>query len=182
MGNKVKETILKAGTQGSVRAMAHSLALQIFLISNFLNFTWLHVLISFSHLSKNLLPLILSLDLSSARRVQFVNVPMWVGKGSPGKSAGLIVSDSDVSLLHDTNHILTTTQQNIADTYLAVSSCQLGFTGSASGKEPTCQCRRLRRLELDPWFRKIPWRRAWQPTPVFLPRKSNGKKKVPQTY
>ena len=22
---------------------------------------------------------------------------------------------------------------------------------------------------LDPWVRKIPWRRAWQPTPVFLP-------------
>jgi len=21
---------------------------------------------------------------------------------------------------------------------------------------------------LDPWVRKIPWRRAWQPTPVFL--------------
>ena len=22
---------------------------------------------------------------------------------------------------------------------------------------------------LDPWVRKIPWRRKWQPTPVFLP-------------
>ena len=24
----------------------------------------------------------------------------------------------------------------------------------------------------DPWVAKIPWRRAWQPTPVFLPRES----------
>ena len=24
----------------------------------------------------------------------------------------------------------------------------------------------------DPWVRKIPWRRAWQPTPVFLPIES----------
>jgi len=24
----------------------------------------------------------------------------------------------------------------------------------------------------DPWVRKIPWRRAWQPTPVFLPGES----------
>ena len=24
----------------------------------------------------------------------------------------------------------------------------------------------------DPWIGKIPWRRAWQPTPVFLPRES----------
>ena len=35
-----------------------------------------------------------------------------------------------------------------------------------SGKEPTCQCRRL---AFDPWVRKIPWRGKWQPTPVFLP-------------
>ena len=33
------------------------------------------------------------------------------------------------------------------------------------------QCRRCRRCELDPWVGKIPWRRAWQPTPVFLPKK-----------
>ena len=25
------------------------------------------------------------------------------------------------------------------------------------------------RLRLDPWVWKIPWRRAWQPTPVFMP-------------
>ena len=25
----------------------------------------------------------------------------------------------------------------------------------------------------DPWVRKIPWRRKWQPTPVFLPEKSH---------
>ena len=25
------------------------------------------------------------------------------------------------------------------------------------------------RHEFDPWVRKIPWRRKWQPTPVFLP-------------
>ena len=30
----------------------------------------------------------------------------------------------------------------------------------------SCQCRRR---GPDPWVRKIPWRRAWQPTPVFLP-------------
>ena len=35
-----------------------------------------------------------------------------------------------------------------------------------SGKESTCQ---FRRCEFDPWVRKIPWRRKWQPTRVFLP-------------
>ena len=33
------------------------------------------------------------------------------------------------------------------------------------------QCGRPR---LDPWVRKIPWRRKWQLTPVFLPGKSHG--------
>ena len=26
----------------------------------------------------------------------------------------------------------------------------------------------------DPWVTKIPWRRAWQPTPIFLPEESQG--------
>ena len=38
-----------------------------------------------------------------------------------------------------------------------------------SGKEFTCQYRGFRRHGLDPWVRKIPWRREWLPTPVFLP-------------
>ena len=32
--------------------------------------------------------------------------------------------------------------------------------------------------EFDPWVGKIPWRRAWQPTPVFLPRKSHGQRNL----
>ena len=30
--------------------------------------------------------------------------------------------------------------------------------------------------EFDPWVKKIPWRRAQQPTPVFLFAESHGKK------
>ena len=48
----------------------------------------------------------------------------------------------------------------------------LGFSGGASGKEPTCQCKRHKRHGFDPWVGKIPWRWAWQPTPVFLPGES----------
>ena len=45
----------------------------------------------------------------------------------------------------------------------------LGFPDGASGKESSCQCRRHKRRRFNPWVRKTPWRRAWQPTPVFLP-------------
>ena len=47
-----------------------------------------------------------------------------------------------------------------------------GFPGGASGKEPACQCRRLKRQGFDPWIRKIPWRSKWQPTPLLLPGES----------
>ena len=30
----------------------------------------------------------------------------------------------------------------------------------------------------DPWVGKIPWRRAWQPTSVFLPRESHGQRRL----
>ena len=43
-----------------------------------------------------------------------------------------------------------------------------------SGKEPACQCRRCKRLKFDSLVGKMPWRRAWQPTPVFLPGESQG--------
>ena len=46
------------------------------------------------------------------------------------------------------------------------------FSGGSSGKESACQCRSHRRCRFDPWVRKIPWRRKWQPTPVFLPENS----------
>ena len=48
-----------------------------------------------------------------------------------------------------------------------------GIPGGASGKELACQCRRCERRGFDPWVGKIPWRRAWQPTLVILPRKSH---------
>ena len=40
-----------------------------------------------------------------------------------------------------------------------------------SSKESACLCRRR---GLHPWVGKSPWRRKWQPTPVFLPAKSHG--------
>ena len=46
------------------------------------------------------------------------------------------------------------------------------------GKESACQCRRRRRLGFDPWVGKVPWRRKWQPTPVFLSGESRGQRSL----
>ena len=43
-----------------------------------------------------------------------------------------------------------------------------------SDKELTCQCRRQKKSRFDLWVGKIPWKRKWQSTPVFLPEKSHG--------
>ena len=53
-----------------------------------------------------------------------------------------------------------------------------GFAGGTSGKESLCQRRRHERHRFDPWLRKIPWRRAWQPTPVFLSGESHGQRSL----
>ena len=37
------------------------------------------------------------------------------------------------------------------------------------------------RLAFDPWVRKIPGRRAWQPTPVSLPEESDGQRSLAPT-
>ena len=39
-------------------------------------------------------------------------------------------------------------------------------------------CLQCRRPGLDPWVGTIPWRRAWQPTPVFLPGESHRQKSL----
>ena len=47
-----------------------------------------------------------------------------------------------------------------------------------SGKETACWCRRCRGHRFNPRVGKIPWRRGWQPTPVFLPGKSHGQRSL----
>ena len=52
------------------------------------------------------------------------------------------------------------------------------FPGGSVGKEIRLQCFRHRRRMFDPWVWKIPWRRAWQPTLVFLPGESYGQRSL----
>ena len=52
------------------------------------------------------------------------------------------------------------------------------FPGGTRGKEPTCQRRRHKRRGFDPWVKKIPWSRKWQPTPAFLTGKSHGQRSL----
>ena len=48
--------------------------------------------------------------------------------------------------------------------------------GCSVGKEPAWQCRRHKRCGFSLWVGKMPWRKKWQPAPVFLPRKFHGQR------
>ena len=50
----------------------------------------------------------------------------------------------------------------------------VSFPGDASGKEPTCKCRRHTRCGFNPWARKSPWRMQWHS--VFLLGESHGQR------
>ena len=57
--------------------------------------------------------------------------------------------------------------------YLQLYLCISGLLQWFRGKVSACQCRRCR---FDPWVAQIPWRKKWQPTPVFLPGEIHGQR------
>ena len=52
------------------------------------------------------------------------------------------------------------------------------FWGCTRGKESACQRRRHKRCRFSPWVGKIPWRKTWQPSPVFFPGKFQGQRSL----
>ena len=53
-----------------------------------------------------------------------------------------------------------------------------GFPGGSVVKNPPASAGDIRNVGLTPGSKKMPWRRKWQPTPVFLPGKSHGQKSL----
>ena len=52
------------------------------------------------------------------------------------------------------------------------------FPGGASGKESACRWRRWKRHWFNFWVGKLPWRRAWQSTTLFLPEELDGQRSL----
>ena len=52
-------------------------------------------------------------------------------------------------------------------------STGLGFPGGSDSEESTCNAGDLGLIPgFHPWVGKIPWKRVWQPSSVFLPGES----------
>ena len=55
---------------------------------------------------------------------------------------------------------------------------EMVFPGGSAGKEFFLQCRRCERCVSVPGLEIFPWRRKWQPSPIFLPEKSHGQRSL----
>ena len=75
--------------------------------------------------------------------------------------------DSQMDQWKITNYHGRTIYKNCLFKYMSTMPTGQGFPGSSEGKESG-------RHGFDSWVRKIPWRRARRPTPVFLPGESHG--------
>ena len=112
----------------------------------------------------------------------WVNPRSWWWTGRPGVlqfTGSQRVRHDWVTQLNWKNFHSLETCSSIWGKFQPVRS-QFGREGlpscGTSGKEPTCQWKRRKRWEFKPWVRKSPWRREWQPTPVFFPGEFHGQR------
>ena len=54
----------------------------------------------------------------------------------------------------------------------------LEFEGASLVSQTVKNLPAMQETQFNPWIRKIPWRRKWQPTPVFLPGKYYGQRSL----
>ena len=65
--------------------------------------------------------------------------------------------------------------------FFLIVSWLKGFPSVSVSKESACKAGdrlQYKRPSFDPWVRKFPWRRKWQPTPIFLPREVHGQRNL----
>ena len=106
-----------------------------------------------------------------ARILEWVAIPFSRDLPNPGVKPGLLHYRRILDHLnHLGSHGLVFTR--------AFPFLSSGFPGGAGGKAPAHQCRRCESHGFYPWIREIPWRRAWQSAPVFLPGESHGQKSL----
>ena len=105
-----------------------------------------------------------------------LNTQNWAHHLSPENQYLLL--QCSVPLKHLLTHSFNLNFSVIHDRDISIDITHLVTWASlvAQGsQEFACQDRRCR---FDLWVKKIPWRRKWQPTPVFLPGKSHGQTRL----
>ena len=91
-------------------------------------------------------------------------------RGEDGKWTPWAVGQRDVTVVTRSEWLLQIREQ-LKRWYIQIK-LRWRLPGGSDGKSICLQCGKP---GFDPWIGKIPWRRKWQPTPVFLPGESHGK-------
>ena len=101
----------------------------------------------------------------------YISVLTWITKFYLGSI--MCGKWSQSMLVHDAyGSPLTQSKWQGKDNWRGISRVML------AGKEPVCQCNRHKRCRFNPWVGKIPWRKAWQSTPVLLPEETHGQRSL----
>ena len=126
-----------------------------------------------------LLPSVTILQLGGGRSFHFSSAKLFVSPGDVARQASLSVEFSRKECWSGLPFLPLGGLPNPGiraappvSPVLPVESLPQCFQGGAWGEEPICQCWRHKRSGFNPWVRKVPWRREWQLTPVFLPGES----------
>ena len=108
-----------------------------------------------------------------ARILEWVAIPSSRGSFHSRDEPMFLMSPALTGELFIADHLGSLSVSRSVSTYTRIYTYEL--PGWLSGKESACQGRRR---GFDSWVGKIPWRRKWQPTAVFLPGKSHGQRSL----
>ena len=81
---------------------------------------------------------------------------------------------SKASILHHSTFFIV----QLSHPYMTILKLKIILKKRERERRNFLQCRRHRKCSFDPWVGKFPWRRAWQPAPVFLPGESHGQRSL----
>ena len=82
------------------------------------------------------------------------------------------ISPSSSVCLGEVPELLEPEQPQLSDTFMVGKRVKWGFPGGSDGKKSACSAGD----RFHPWVWKIPWRREWLPTLVFLPGEFHGQR------
>ena len=117
------------------------------------------------------------IERESYKLLKFIINPIYIRAVPPATGSNLSPFPSHFSFLHSQPSKGREDGQAFLITLFLLGKFAMSLPGGSANKESACQWRRCgRSCGFDPWVWKIPWRGKWQPTPVFLPGKSQGQR------
>ena len=95
--------------------------------------------------------------------------------GKPINGSNLVCFSWNKNLFYPWISVIFTSKNHFGPSLLGGMTKRVSKDSPLVAQMVNLQCRRP---GFDPWVGKIPWRREWQPTPLFLPGEFHGQKRL----